>query len=393
MVLGPGRGSLMSVPPVVDPGWTGEWAAALVPASGGQELAFASLLGLLIAALFLGAGAALVCGVLLLAEERIAATRSVAIQSALGIDRRRLALELVGDVWVRGRRAGVVALGVVLFCGLGIRWTWPDQVLGWSLLDGALALGAGVAATGIVIATTVLPGLAIWRHKRLFTFLSRQSSSLPDRGESFGRDVAVVCQVAVAVSVLVLIGGLLGSRPDGARVDTLGEDTVAIPMEVAVSAPAQSRVRIYESLLSGLAARPDVEAESIASAGALLGLGANGIVMTQCGRCFIGGWPMPFLIATADHHAVGPGFFGLVGYEIVSGREFTPADVLGSDRVAIVNRSLADSYFERGDPLGRGIQIGGPRGEWFDVIGVVEEPRAVAMGAQSSQLPRESRHS
>ena len=281
----------------------------------------------------------------------------------------------------------MVALGVVLFGGLGVRWTWPDQVLGWSLLDGALAFGAGVAATGIVIATTVLPGLAIWRHKRLFTFLSRQSSNLPDRGESFGRDVAVVCQVAVAVSVLVLIGGLVGSSPDRARVDPSVEDTVAIPMEVVVSTPGPSRARLYESLLAALAARPDVEAESIASAGALLGLGANGIVVAQCGRCIIGLIPTPFVNALVDHHAVGPGFFGLVGYEIVSGREFTVTDVLGSDRVAIVNRSFANSYFERGDPLGRGIQIGGPPGDWFDVIGVVEEPRAVAMGAQSSQRP------
>ena len=387
MVLGPGRGSLMTVPPVADPGWPGEWAPALVPASAGQELAFTSLLGLLTAALLLAAAAALVCGVLLLAEERIAATRSVAIQSALGIDRWCLTLQLVRDVGVRGRRAGVVALGVVLFCGLGIRVTWPAQVLGWSWLDGALTFGAVVAATGVVIATAVLPGLAIWRHRRLFLFLSRQSSSLPDRGESFGRDVAVVCQIAVAVSVLVLIGGLVGSSPERSGVDALGEDTIAIPMEVAASTPAPSRTRLYESLLAGLAERPDVEAESIASSGALLGLGANGIVMTQCGRCFIGGWPMPFMIATADHHAVGPGFFGLIGYEIGSGREFTPADVLSSDRVAIVNRSFANRYFERGDPLGRGIQVGGPRGDWFDVIGVVEEPRAVAMGARSSQRP------
>ena len=387
MVLGPGRGSLLWVPPVADPGWTGEWAAALVPAAVGQQLALTTLLGLLIAALFLAAGAALVCGVLLLAEERIVATRSVAIQSALGIDRWRLALELVRDVGPRGHRAGAVALGVVLLCGLAIRWTWPDQVLGWSSLDGALVFSAVMAATGVVIATTVLPGLAIWRHKRLFAFLSRQSSNLPDRGESFGRDVTVVCQVAVAVSVLVLIGGLVGSSPDRAGVDPLVEDSVAIPMEVAASTPGPSRARLYESLLTELAERPDVEAESIASPGALVGLGSNGIVMTECGRCFIGGFLLPFLIATADHHAVGPGFFGLVGYEIGSGREFTPTDVLGSDRVAIVNRSLADRYFERGDPLGRGIQIGGPRGEWFDVIGVVDEPRAVAMGAQSSQRP------
>ena len=387
MVLRPGGGSLMSMRPVADPGWPGEWTPALIPASAGQELAFTSLLGLLTAALLLAAGAALVCGVLLLAEERIAATRSVAIQSALGVDRWGLALELVRDVGLRGRRAGAVALGVALFCGLGIRWTWSGQVLGWSWLDGTLAFGAVVAAMGIVIATTILPGLAIWRHKRLFAFLSRQNSALPDRGESFGRDVAVVCQVAVAVSVLVLIGGLVGSGAGRAEVNTLGEDTVAIPMEFATATSRPSRARLYESLLSGLAARPDIEAESIASSGALLGLGANGMVVAQCGQCIIGLIPTPFLNGLVDHHAVGPGFFGLVGYEIVSGREFTPTDVLGSDRVAIVNRSLANRYFERGDPLGRGIQVGGPRGDWYDVIGVVEEPRAVAIGARSSERP------
>ena len=303
IVLGSGSGLgsefLMTVRPIADPAWAGEWARSLVPASIGQESALTGLMGVLIAALLLAAAAAAVCGILLLAEERIAASRTVAIQSALGIDRRALALGLVRGVEMRGRRAAVVALGVVLFCGLAIRWTWPDQVLGWSWLDAVLAVGAGLAAIGVVLAMTVLPGLAIWRHKRLFAFLSRQSSALPDRGESFGRDVAVVCQVAVAVSVLVLIGGLVGSSPDRARVDALGEDTVAIPMEVALSTPVPARARLYESLLAGLAERPDVEAESIASPGALLSLGANAVVMTECGECYIGGMYSPFSIVRA----------------------------------------------------------------------------------------------
>ena len=387
MVLGPGRGYLMTVSPVADPGWPAEWASALVPASAAQEIAFTSLMGVLTAALLLAAGAALACGVLLLAEERIAATGSVAIQSALGIDRWRLTLELVRDVGVRGCGAGAFAFCVVLSCGLAIRWTWPGQVLGWSSLDWALLFGAVVAAIGIVIATTVLPGLALWRHRRLFTFVSRPSSNLPDRGESLGRDVTVVCQVAVAVSVLVLIGGLVGSSPESAGVDGLGEDTVVIPLEVAVSTSGPSRARLQESLLAGLAARPDIESVSIASSGALLGLGANGVVEAHCGRCIIGLLLVSFQPVLADHHAVGPGFFGLVGYEIVSGREFTVTDVLGSERVAIVNRSFANEYFERGDPLGRSIRVGGLGGDWFEVIGVVEEPRAMEMGAQSSQRP------
>ena len=387
LVLSPGSGFLMAVRPVTDPAWTGRWAEGLVPASAAQEVAFTGLMEVLTAALLVAAAAAAVCGVLLLAEERIAASRNVAIQSALGIDRWRLTRELVRGVAVRGRRAGGLALGVVLSCGLVIRWTWPDQVLGWSSLDWALALGAGVAATGIIVLMTLLPSLTIWRHKRLFTFLSRQSPTLSDRGESFGRDVAMVCQVAVAVAVLVLIGGLVGSNPDRVGMDSLGEDTVAIPMEVASSMPGPARAGLYASVLSGLAARPEVEAESIASAGALQGLGANGVVVADCGDCVIGTMYVPFQVVRADHHAVGPGFFGLAGYEIIAGRDFAPTDILGAPKVAIVNKSFAEAHFERGNPLGRGVQIGAPRGEWFDVIGVVEEPRAVAIGARSSQRP------
>ena len=382
-----GSGFLMSVSPVPDPGWAGSWAQELVPAATAQEVALNGLMEVLAAAFLLAAAAAVVCGVLLLAEERIAATRSVAIRSALGIDRWRLAVELGRGVGVRGRNAGMVALTVALSCGFVIRWTWPDQVHGWTPLDAVLAFGAGLVATGIVIATTVIPGLAIWRRTRLFAYLSRQSPTLPDRGESFGRDIAVVCQVAVAVSVLVVIGGFVGSSPDRPGLDTLGEDTIAIPMEIATATPEPSRAGLYETLLAGFAAGPDVEAESIATPGALLALGGNGIVVSQCGQCSIGGFPVPIMTLLADHHAVGPGFFGVVGYEIVRGREFTAADGSESGPVVIVNKSFADRYFERGNPIGRGVQVGGSRGEWFNVVGVVQEPRAVAMGAQSSQRP------
>jgi hypothetical protein len=387
LVWGVGRGFLMRVPLVPDPAWVGDWARNLVSASSAQELALGGLMGVFMVALLLAASTAAVCGALLLAEERIAATRSVAIRAALGIGQWPLVVQLARGAGARGRRAGAIAFGVALACGFAIRWTWPDQVLDWSSLDLALAVGAGLAAMGIVVAIIVLPGLAIWRHKRLFAFLSRQSSAFPDRGESFGRDVAVVCQVAVAVSVLVLIGGFVGSSPERAGVDTFGEDTVAIPMEIAASLTEPERARFYESLLASFAERPDFEAESIATPGALIGLGANGIMVTDCGECIIGQLHVPLRTLQADHHAVGPGFFGLAGYEIVRGRDFTNADASDGARVAIVNRAMADEYFERGDAVGRAVQIGRPFSDWYEVVGVVDQPRAAAMGAQSSRRP------
>ncbi len=59
MVWGPGRGSLMTVAPVADSGWEGEWVTARVPASAGQVIASTSLMGVFTAALLAVAAIAL----------------------------------------------------------------------------------------------------------------------------------------------------------------------------------------------------------------------------------------------------------------------------------------------------------------------------------------------
>lgn len=98
-------------------------------------------MGVFAAALLLAAGTAAVCGVLLLAQERIAATRSVAIRAALGIDRWPLLVQLARGGEARGRRAGTIALGVALACAFTIM-AW---VLAWtSLLYLVGAWGLGV---------------------------------------------------------------------------------------------------------------------------------------------------------------------------------------------------------------------------------------------------------
>jgi predicted permease len=55
----------------------------------------------------------------------------------------------------------------------------------------------------------------------------------------------------------------------------------------------------------------------------------------------------------ARQRSVGPGYFATLGIPVVAGREFTEADRIGPERVAIVNQSMAQRLFPGGDALNR----------------------------------------
>jgi putative ABC transport system permease protein len=80
--------------------------------------------------------------------------------------------------------------------------------------------------------------------------------------------------------------------------------------------------------------------------------------------------------STAFHLLVGPSYFSTLQIPLLRGREFTGADSIGSQGVAIINKSLADRFFGDQDPLGRQIKVGAPgRGAWMTIVGVAGDVR------------------
>ena len=144
----------------------------------------------------------------------------------------------------------------------------------------------------------------------------------------------------------------------------------------------------WSSLLQSVEAMPDLVSESIASTGALLGLGVRDHVTTQCGRCIRGGLLVPMWGAVADHHSVGPGYFALADIELLQGRAFDESDATGAEPVVIVSEAFARSSFEAGIPIGKKIKLGRTMDDWYTVIGVVADVRVPVPGADD--LPREA---
>jgi hypothetical protein len=86
-------------------------------------------------------------------------------------------------------------------------------------------------------------------------------------------------------------------------------------------------------------------------------------------------------------HAVSPGFFRARGIRLLDGRDFASSDGIAQKRVMVVNRTFADSHFERGEPLGRKVRIGGIDDPWYTVVGVAEDAADRGIGASVRPKP------
>lgn len=145
------------------------------------------------------------------------------------------------------------------------------------------------------------------------------------------------------------------------------------------TAPAE-RARQYSALLRTLATGGAAVA-SLTSPGVLLGVGPVGTVTTDCGECSEGGLPIKWKVKAATHRFVSADTFQMLGVNLVEGRAITAEDGWDSRRVAVINRSLAAREFQNGQPIGRGIRVVDDGDRWSTVVGVVDDPPSVGVGA------------
>ncbi len=80
--------------------------------------------------------------------------------------------------------------------------------------------------------------------------------------------------------------------------------------------------------------------------------------------------------ADAPLRAITPGYFRTMRIPVRRGRAIDGRDVAGSERVAVINESMALRSWGARDPLGDRISFGGPTGpDWWRIVGVVGDVR------------------
>jgi len=79
--------------------------------------------------------------------------------------------------------------------------------------------------------------------------------------------------------------------------------------------------------------------------------------------------------ANARFNEIGPGYFRTLGVPLMSGREFTDADIAGAPKVAIVNEAFAKKFNLGRDAVGRHMAQGNDKNLDIEIVGIVQNAK------------------
>jgi putative ABC transport system permease protein len=299
----------------------------------------------------------------------------MAVRSALGASRRRLATQLLTEVIVYAMAGGVLGLATGWAAQKAIILAAPSSLprldeirLDWTvvLYGFAVSLVAGIVAG-------VVPALNASRHDPAESLKSSGRSLSQVRRSSRMRRILVVAEVALAMVMLTGAGMLIRSLVNVHNADLGFSPTKTMTMRVSPGGIAYNddrTIAFYAELLERVRAMPGVQHAAaarwvpIADAGGLWDIRVEGKT-----------YP-PGQTAAAVPQEVTPDYFGAMGMRVIGGRDFTADDRVGTAPVAIVSKAMAEKFWPGEDPLGKRFRMGAKDSVWMSVVGVVNDFRA-----------------
>ena len=292
--------------------------------------------------------------------------RELAVRTALGAGRERLARQLMTETGVLAAAGGVLGVGIALVATPIAEALAPDAlpIAALPAIDARLLTVAVLATITAALGIGVAPAFRAGRMG--IDALTEGPRSGPGKRTERLRAGLVIVQVAMSVILLVLSGLLIRAlwhieeRDPGFRASGVLTARMSLPMpkyqEVA------PRLRFYDRVLADLRAQPGVTSAAFISF----------LPMTMRGGIFpvtLAGHPQdPASPNVASIRYVTSGFFASLGIPIHRGRDVTDADTAEAPWVAIVSESFAAQNWPGESPLGRRFDIAfGER----EVVGVV----------------------
>jgi len=314
----------------------------------------------------------------LLLARGAARARELAVRIALGASRGRIVRQLLTESAVLGLTSAALGLAFAYGSMKVLVAAAPAGIprLGDTRVDLAVLAFAGSVALVSAAVFGLVPALRASKQDVQSTLREggRGAGGVRDRV----RQGLVVAEVALACTLLAGAGLLVRSALYLQQVkpgfDPRGVVTarVALP-ELQYSDPVRA-LQAFHALSERLATLPGVEAASLASTAPLVGGDFTHGVTVE-------GQPptdLEHTIQAASRFMV-PGYLTTVRIPLLRGRDFTPTDVAGAQRVAIVSETFARRAWPNTEPIGKRFTCCDARGDdprWKTVVGVAGDVRS-----------------
>jgi putative ABC transport system permease protein len=308
--------------------------------------------------------------------------REIAIRLAVGASRKRLVRQLLTESLLLSLAGGVVGFFVSIWAvDLFVKLSPGD-------IPRLSEAGVDLRLLGFTFLISVLTGIGFGLLPALQSTRTDLNSSLKEGGTKASegrqrrnaRNLLVVTEIALTQVLLVGAGLLMMSYVHLSRVNPGFNPEGVLSAKIAPSAQKypnpQSRVMFYTSVLEHLSHLPGVK-----SVGMVMNLPLSGSSMNRGFRAEGRPEPKPDANIAMDYQVVSPDYFSALEVPIIRGRGLTDADNETSQRVIVINQTMARRYWPNEDPIGKRMAIGESSTEtsWRTIVGMVGDMRHASL--------------
>ncbi len=301
--------------------------------------------------------------------------REISVRLALGARRSQLVFQLLVESVMLALLGGIAGL-FIAFAAIRVLNSFRPPG------DFPLSLGASIDPTVLLytLALSVLTGVVFGlvpalRASRpdLVPDLKGEMPAHPDRYRKLGlRNILVVAQVAFSLVLLIASGLFVRSLYHAQQIDPGfdSSDVFLVPLDLSGFDYEDEEVRgFYRRALERVASLPGVEAVSIAE---ILPLS---FPRNEADVKIPGSQELPERLML---NVVTPGYFRLLGIELVEGRDLETQDRSDTPLVAVVNETMAGRLWPTQKALGQTFLVGDDTS--VEVVGVVRDMKYRTLG-------------
>jgi macrolide transport system ATP-binding/permease protein len=303
--------------------------------------------------------------------------REMGIRAALGAGRGRLVRQHLTEslsLALVGGGAGLVlaswAAGFLSALPLG-----TDLPITFDFQPDAhvyfFALGA-VLVTGLIVG--IIPALRVARSdvNAVLREGGRGSSDGPRR--HIVRNTLVVAQLAGSM-LLLIVAGLFVRSLGKAQQMYLGfnpDHVLDLSLDVQQAGFNETRGReLYRQIDERISTLPGVVSVAQAFSVPMGVISADDPVIPEGHPAAPGKQP-----PTVMYNPVTPGYFETLRIPLQAGRQFTDADTQNAPAVAVINQTMAKTFWPKEEPIGKRFSLRGPTGpSMIEVVGIVQDGR------------------
>ncbi|MCU0976764.1 MAG: ADOP family duplicated permease [Steroidobacteraceae bacterium] len=310
--------------------------------------------------------------------------RETSVRSALGATRSRLVLHVVAESALITLSATAIGLLLAALALDAIRVPFSNSVEAYPpWIDLAIHPPVVLAALAAAFGATLLAGLpAALRATQPSLDAMLRDGGRAGTGRAAGRMAWSLVVAEVALAAAVLGGAALMTRTVHlvTHVD-LGIDSGEL-MTARVGIPTAAYMQAGHSEDADLQRLGEFSLRYVEQLEAQPEIEAGGLTQMLPGHGFKRGWleAEGVQYASPDDRpdgggvSVSPSFFATLRLQPLQGRLFDATDAADSERVVVINESLARAAWPDGmSPIGRRLRMDQPGEPWRTVIGVVPD--------------------